>query len=251
MASDKDSEPAVCPVNHSVPAGGSASSDTECPVDHNAKSTWLSMPSWVSKAGSKGVPPSATPATPMMNEDLGKDREISSIPRANAFAYNGGEGTGDAHGGAIQGTKKWVYPSEEMFYNAMKRKNWDPKAADMRIVVPIHNAVNERAWAEILEWEKLAGPSKCGGPKLVSFSGDSQKFTPRARFNTWLGYSAPFDRHDWIVDRCGKKIEYVIDFYAGKPNPQNPKMPSFFLDVRPKLSVEGARMRFMKFWGLN
>ncbi len=40
--------------------------------------------------------------------------------------------------------------------------------------------------------------------------------SPRARLNTLLGYSAPFDRHDWVVDRCGKTIEYVIDFYAGR-----------------------------------
>src|SRR5207253_2915921 len=49
----------------------------------------------------------------------------------------------------------WVYPSEQMFFNAMKRKNWDPNAKDMRIIVPIHNAVNEKAWKEILKWEKL------------------------------------------------------------------------------------------------
>ena len=34
---------------------------------------------------------------------------------------------------------QWVYPSEQMFYNAMKRKNWDPSENDMKVVVPIHN----------------------------------------------------------------------------------------------------------------
>ena len=29
---------------------------------------------------------------------------------------------------------------------------------------------------------------RCGGPKLVSFKGDSTKLSPRARMNTWLGY---------------------------------------------------------------
>jgi hypothetical protein len=23
----------------------------------------------------------------------------------------------------------------------------------------------------------------------------------------------PFDRHDWVVDRCGQEVRYVIDFY--------------------------------------
>ena len=24
----------------------------------------------------------------------------------------------------------------------------------------------------------------------------------------------PFDRHDWTVDRCGKEVRYIIDYYA-------------------------------------
>jgi cytochrome c heme-lyase len=47
----------------------------------------------------------------------------------------------------------WVYPSEKMFFDAMKRKGYDARVADMKTVVPIHNAVNERAWKEIKEWE--------------------------------------------------------------------------------------------------
>ena len=42
-----------------------------------------------------------------------------------------------------------MYPSEQMFYNAMKRKGWKPSEGDMKTVVSIHNAVNERAWSEV------------------------------------------------------------------------------------------------------
>lgn len=138
-----------------------------------------------------------------------------------------------------------------MFFNAMKRKNYDPQAADMRTIVPIHNAVNERAWMEIRGWEKGRGADSCGGPKLTSFSGSATSLTPRARWNTFLGYAAPFDRHDWVVDRCGTKIEYVIDFYAGKNEKKEGKSLNFYLDVRPKLnSFEGVKTRVMRFWGL-
>lgn len=41
-----------------------------------------------------------------------------------------------------------------MFFDAMKRKGHETKARDMKTVVPIHNAVNERAWYEIREWER-------------------------------------------------------------------------------------------------
>ena len=47
----------------------------------------------------------------------------------------------------------WVYPSEKMFFDAMQRKGYEARERDMKTVVPIHNAVNERAWAQILKWE--------------------------------------------------------------------------------------------------
>ena len=131
----------------------------------------------------------------------------------------------------------------------MKRKGHDPTPADMSTIVPIHNAVNERAWAAIRSWED-AYTKHCGGPKLVSFSGDSKKLTPRAGWRSLVGYEAPFDRHDWVVDRCGKRVEYVIDFYSGKQDggKQGGGMvgmgPSFYLDVRPKLnSWDGVKTR--------
>lgn len=51
----------------------------------------------------------------------------------------------------------WVYPSEKMFFEAMKRKGYNSEEKDMKMVVPIHNAVNERAWKEIREWERPWG----------------------------------------------------------------------------------------------
>ena len=41
-----------------------------------------------------------------------------------------------------------------MFYNAMKRKGWQPQEDDMHTIVSIHNAVNETAWEEVMEWER-------------------------------------------------------------------------------------------------
>lgn len=51
----------------------------------------------------------------------------------------------------------WIYPSEKMFFDAMKRKGYASDASDMKTIVPIHNAVNERAWKEIKEWERPYG----------------------------------------------------------------------------------------------
>jgi cytochrome c heme-lyase len=62
-----------------------------------------------------------------------------------------------------------------------------------------------------------------------------------------LGYKLPFDRHDWIVDRCGKQVRYVIDFYNGAPQPNMPA--AMHLDVRPALDspslvLERLKMQF-------
>jgi cytochrome c heme-lyase len=104
-----------------------------------------------------------------------------------------------------------------------------------------------RAW--FIPWANVL--ARCGGPRLVSFMGQSKELTPRARFNSLLGYSKPFDRHDWIVDRCGTHIDYVIDFYAGKNEGKPGKSLNFYLDVRPKLnSWEGIKMRAERFCGL-
>ena len=75
--------------------------------------------------------------------------------------------------------------------------------------------------------------------KLKTFMGKPTEFSPKARIMNLLGWSVlPFDRHDWIVDRDGKEVRYVIDFYSGQPEPGRPL--SVYLDVRPALdSVEG------------
>lgn len=118
------------------------------------------------------APESVSPPTTSTNsgpvpKSLSTSREVSSIPRGD--------------------NENWVYPSEAQFYAAMARKKHDPKAPDMRVVVPIHNAVNERAWSHIREWEAGRGGERCGGSRLVSFKGRPSEPSPKARILTLLG----------------------------------------------------------------
>ncbi|CDH48418.1 cytochrome c1 heme lyase [Lichtheimia corymbifera JMRC:FSU:9682] len=236
-------EEAKCPVDpsaykHFLPQTESqpTSNNTadQCPVDHTAYKHFLPT----SKEGcdsdaidaSNNMPAVAQQSPlPGQKQQLGTEREVSSIPRA------AGE---DA---------KWIYPSEQMFFNAMRRKNWNPEEKDMPVVVPIHNAVNEQAWRQILEWEKMH-ETQCNQPKLVKFQGRPKDITPKARFRSWFGYKLPFDRHDWVVDRCGEKVTYVIDFYSGKQDPRRPEAVSFYLDVRPAVSPSGILDRLKMSW---
>lgn len=164
---------------------------------------------------------------------LGQEREVSSIPV-------GRESTpGHQPQGAEESReRRWVYPSEQMFFNAMRRKGWDPIERDMAAVVKIHNAVNERVWREIMEWEDRHRGACADGPRLKRFLGRPNYYSPKARLLNLLGYHLPFDRHDWFVDRCGEEVRYVIDFYSGPAAPGG--VPSMHLDVRPALDSPGA-----------
>lgn len=115
-------------------------STSGCPVPHHTQSAAQSCLS------SKNQMPTNLSQKPLPGQAVALEtsRVVSSIPTID----ESGE------------SKHWIYPSEQMFFDAMRRKNWDPKEVDMKTVVPIHNAVNERAWSQILEWEKHTDSSK-------------------------------------------------------------------------------------------
>lgn len=240
---------------------------TTIPAQHTQSSTsswssWLRLPSF-SQQSQESATANTTGATRTASP-LDEARVISSIPRSSDPGPTDPEQTPAPQKQApvnheqetgASASGHWVYPSEKQFFDAMKRKGFDAAATDMKTVVPIHNAVNERAWGEILKWEApYVAPANqgCGGPRLHSFAGlGSATMSPKARINTLLGYTAPFDRHDWVVDRCGTKVEYVIDFYAGRNGGNGANKLNFYLDVRPKLnSWEGVKMRAMRASGL-
>jgi cytochrome c heme-lyase len=119
-----------------------------------------------------------------------------------------------------------------MFYNSLVRKGKaeDCTEDDMASVVSVHNAMNEDTWRRVVAWEKLHR-DECVNPMLLRFLGRPNDLSPLA----WARYlttgAKPFDRHDWYVDRGGKRVRYVIDYYfdetrAGRPG-------QFDLVVRP------------------
>ncbi|KAK3531469.1 hypothetical protein QTP70_022093 [Hemibagrus guttatus] len=173
------------------------------------------------------MPPPNQQPSPSQPFPLSVMREESHIPRAGS-------------------EQNWVYPSEQMFWNAMLRKGWrwreqDVSQKDMTNIISIHNQNNENAWKEILKWEALHLKACPCGPALKRFGGKAKEFTPRARFRHWMGHELPFDRHDWIVDRCGKEVRYVIDYYDGGHGSNHT-----MLDVRPAFDSLGAVWDRMK-----
>lgn len=173
------SSASTIPIDHTAPE----IAPDQCPVDHTTRSKWLSASS--TPIDHPFHPTSPTP--PLSKPHLSKDRAISSIPRASSSPTAPSQiiSTGSSEGSGSG--EKWIYPSEDQFFKAMQRKEHRPQTRDMRTIVPIHNAVNEKAWEEVLMWEGGMGGEKCGGPRLISFAGRPKDRTPKAWMNTALG----------------------------------------------------------------
>ena len=58
-------------------------------------------------------------------------------------------------------------------------------------------------------WEALHA-RQCGEPRLKRFQGRPNDHSPKARLLNLLGYKLPFDRHDWVVDRCGRDVRCAV-----------------------------------------
>lgn len=106
-------------------------------------------------------------------------------------------------------------------------------------------------------WERFHC-KECGDPRLLRFLGKPDDLSPKARIKTWLGYDAPFDRHDWVVDRCGKEVRYIIDYYHDSSLPVDATLPSqhdfnsrtqILLDVRRALDSPEALVDRVR-WGM-
>ena len=95
--------------------------------------------------------------------------------------------------------------------------------------------------------------------------GRAKDISPKARIRSLMGYACmhydvddddtspptrytlPFDRHDWIVERDGRDVRYVVDFYPGQP--VDGKIVGIHIDARPAVdSVDSAMLRLQMSW---
>jgi len=207
-------ESAQVPAASKSPAGSSVA---ECPVSEETRQAWAFR--WGGKketADAAGLnPKNNMPSTPLQDAAPGQAASLdttrvkSTIPK------------GDAAGASAGAT--WEYPSPQMFWNAMVRKNKTSGASegDMDMVVAIHNNMNESTWMSVLAWEALSTgqPSsqvKAEPPKLLRFTGRPHDTSPKALLKqVVLGCPLPFDRHDWVVLRDdGEEVRCVCSSNA-------------------------------------
>mmetsp|Transcript_27213 Transcript_27213/g.65531 ORF Transcript_27213/g.65531 Transcript_27213/m.65531 type:complete len:207 (+) Transcript_27213:40-660(+) len=157
------------------------------------------------------MPKFSQDASKDQKQELSKDREVSTIPK-----------TGEKD--------NWVYPSSQMFYHALKKKSKTVDEEDVDDVVRVHNWTNEESWRKVMEWEKMHEKT-CPNPTLDRFVGLSEDLSTKGWLSSKFGrLGRPFDRHDWYVDRCGKRVRYVIDYYD---DPKAGNVMDVTIDARP------------------
>ncbi|KAL1524019.1 hypothetical protein AB1Y20_018933 [Prymnesium parvum] len=239
------------------PGTGSGTKDgaaSGCPMFKKAASTPSSACPVVSRAADSGDDEVINPLNmmPATSQEPAADQQRGlSTSRVDSTIPKGDGGT-------------WVYPSPQMFFNALRRKgkSAEGQEAAMDAVVAIHNNMNELTWKQVLEWEALHCDTCKEERKLLRFVGRPDELTAKAAVRYYLGLSPrPFDRHDWTVDRCGTEVRYVIDYYdvpEAQDKDRLPKLedgpdavPSIRIDVRPALDSPTAALDRVKMFSRN
>jgi cytochrome c heme-lyase len=260
---------AGCPVAH----GGSAAVGKRaggimgggCPVNHGKKSEPSASGDVRVAAAAGAAPFSQQQHFPELQPE-GENVPENFIPAA---------GRGNSEDG-----KAWLNPSANQLYRSLLRKDKAIQAEDAPAVATVHVAVTDNTWGEILTYEDLHKKSavgansgiqicmtsllsqlmsallllrQCPSVSLSRFQGMDGIYSFKAKLMKPLFGMKPFDRHDWFVDRCGKEVKYVIDYYAHEePDPHNPGETSidYFIDARPAPTLAGlwdrSRVAFAK-----
>lgn len=208
-----------CPANCSE--GGARNDGAACPVRKNAENHFN--------------PKNNMPYAEVLEQSVGgaaallsAERTASSIPRADA-----------------EEPGCWTYPSSRMFYNALERKGKAVPAEHIESMLAVHNELNEAVWREVVKMERRLAPG-CE-TKLRRFMGRPSELSPRAWWHVNVRWGeGPFDRHDWVVDRCGREVRYVIDYYSAGASAGQ---ATFSVDIRPALDSPRSLLdRFWLFW---
>jgi len=122
-------------------AAGGAGKPAECPVKHDGqpkRKVYNVYAQLIDPTNQMPKNPNQEPAEGQ-RMPLSTGRVQSNIPKGGTDADT------------------WLYPSPQMFFNALRRKGKDDgfREENADIVVAIHNNMNERTWGQVLMWEKL------------------------------------------------------------------------------------------------
>jgi cytochrome c heme-lyase len=166
----------ACPVKSYPKESSPASIDKPAASNSDSSSTSCS---YANNNASQGY-------NPLVNDEIfGQDRQmdqkatlstrrsVSTIPKGDFSPHH-----------QIASLDTWVYPSEQQYYNAMRRKGYNPSEQDIPVALRIHNMVNEEGWRKVKEWELIRANTS---PVLKKFVGRPKDISPKARFLNLIG----------------------------------------------------------------
>jgi cytochrome c heme-lyase len=256
----------VCPVKHTAKpadaaAGAAADKPAVCPVKHRGSATAAAAGTHGSAAllGGKDAAAASETAEPGDTADRFV-RAVGARARAAASAATEDlskiEHGDEVPGGRIPATGRgnsedgsdWVNPTPKELFRALRRKQKHIDEEDAFSVAFVHSAVVDQTWEQIMAYEALHA-DECDAPTLNRFEGKYGDHTIKTKLTHYVyPHAECFDRHDWYVNRCGKEIHYIIDYYS---TPGEHGAEEYFIDARPAPTVSGlidrARLAFRRY----
>ena len=261
---------AVCPVKHSsVPVTTPATDAAVCPVRTRAAAAVAGThgsDALLANANSaepgdtadrfvRAVGAKARSAANASTEDLSKIAHADEVPGGRIPAT----GRGNSQDGA-----DWVNPTPKELFRALRRKDKHIDEEDAFSVAFVHSVVVDQTWDQIMAYEALHA-DECSDPTLNRFEGKYGDHTIKTKLTHWLYPSVEcFDRHDWYVNRCGREVRYIIDYYSTRSAPTTAtvtgpdgkpvtvEVPAaeeeYFIDARPAPTVGGMVDRARMAW---
>lgn len=260
IPSQTEAPAAVCPVKHTVPT----TTEGVCPVKHDGEQSGgflsvLPKPKQPSGQASHGYGLFADklidgPAEgddryvdPNQEDPYVSSESLVNIPYPDEIP--GGRIPATGRGNSVDGSD-WVNPTPSELFRALRRKQKYIEEHDAYAVAFVHSVVVDSTWDQILTYEDMH-KDECETPTLNRFEGKYGDLTFKTHLNNMLGWFdrtgelIPFDRHDWYVNRCGKEVRYIIDYYATEDAEGN---NTYFCDCRPEPSVSGLTDRVKMTW---
>jgi cytochrome c heme-lyase len=211
-----------CPVAHNKPSAAE-------PAHHSTNSPALNPHNYYNAAAAEQV-----------NSSLPSEGDVIPSSAIPASSHQGNSSDGSS----------WLNPSANQLYRALARKNKSIEPHDALAVANIHQVVTDNTWLAIMEYESRYS-AQCKEPKLLRFYGMDGVYSAKAKLMNWLRFSPlPFDRHDWIVDRCGKQVKYIIDYYSleSVDSSTGETEIAYFIDARPAPDMRGLADRAAVAW---
>lgn len=261
----------ACPVKHGgaqsescpVPAAAPATAAPQvCPVPHQQQAVTPAIAEPV--ISDERRPLGAVGHGFVIDRPNNPNDPLEMIPESKIPAA----GRGNSEDGS-----DWLNPSAGQLFRALSRKDKSIELKDAQGVADVHEWVTHQTWEEIMVYERLHAKSACrcvcrSSPSHFSLE-DLAPIQLSQNLSEWTASGAqkrrssivsrsfcfleggcwsrnltfldrgllPFDRHDWTVDRCGREVRYIIDYYS-TDLPDGSTM--YTVDARPELNVPGA-----------